>query len=819
MKTHPHICILQVAVLLFFATGIIAQSASEDFQYLHTLSDPLETPLRIASDGQGIIYTADASSQQVFKYDISGELIATIDGIKDPISVAVSKNNHLFIGDGATGYIYSYDQSNGVKLFYSETQYPTSMELGPDNTLYVADSRLQQVLVLDLSGNLIRSIGTGTLEYPTGIAFDANNHRILVGEHGGSGTGFRPTVKVYIFEQDGTLSGSFGSHGSGDGQFYRIQGITVGRCGNIYVTDPYQARVSVFTEEGEFVTKFGTFGLVDGELNIPMDLSFAAEEQIVVSSLNNGSLDFFHILDSLPSATIRDAFLMICEGESADIEIAFTGTAPWTFTYTVDGDNPETVVTSESPYLLSVSEGGHYEIVTLTDASNSGTCFTGSADVIVSSVLPSALMKGDAAICEGEEANISIDFTGSAPWSFTYTHDGGNPVAVRTANNPYNLSVSEAGLYELTSLQGGGCTGTDISGSASIVVHPLPTATLIDGNIQIYVDPGESADFPVELTGTAPWSITYTVDDLNPVYKSDISGASYVLTDSAIGTYEIKTVSDDLCSSSVSYGYPELVLNSSVDLPTSIMTGGEFFICKGEFVPIQVQFTGNAPWTFTYAVDTLMTTTIFNTYTNPYIINAIYEGSYEVIALSDSQYEGNEFTGYANVTLDQLPVPGFGYTANLLEVSFTNTSTDADSYSWDFGDGSSSLEANPVHRYEEAGEYTLSLTAKNSCGDITMLDTIQIQAVALGSLDFESHLRMYPNPSGGLLTLEMNRTDLSDWTLEIVGVNGRIIYSKEYSSGNVHEEIDLSTSPDGLYFVRIISKEHAAIKKLVLYAR
>lgn len=48
-------------------------------------------------------------------------------------------------------------------------------------------------------------------------------------------------------------------------------------------------------------------------------------------------------------------------------------------------------------------------------------------------------------------------------------------------------------------------------------------------------------------------------------------------------------------------------------------------------------------------------------------------------------------------------------------VSFKNESSGAKEYSWDFGDGSSvSNNINPVHIYEEAGTFTVTLIASNS---------------------------------------------------------------------------------------------------------
>ncbi len=54
-------------------------------------------------------------------------------------------------------------------------------------------------------------------------------------------------------------------------------------------------------------------------------------------------------------------------------------------------------------------------------------------------------------------------------------------------------------------------------------------------------------------------------------------------------------------------------------------------------------------------------------------------------------------------------------------VQFTNTSTDADEYAWDFGDGGNSSEKDPNHLYKNAGTYTITLVAKNKKGDSNII--------------------------------------------------------------------------------------------------
>ena len=50
------------------------------------------------------------------------------------------------------------------------------------------------------------------------------------------------------------------------------------------------------------------------------------------------------------------------------------------------------------------------------------------------------------------------------------------------------------------------------------------------------------------------------------------------------------------------------------------------------------------------------------------------------------------------------------------EIVFTDRSTDAASWLWDFGDGNMSTEQNPIHLYKLVGTYTVSLTVTDEQG-------------------------------------------------------------------------------------------------------
>lgn len=83
------------------------------------------------------------------------------------------------------------------------------------------------------------------------------------------------------------------------------------------------------------------------------------------------------------------------------------------------------------------------------------------------------------------------------------------------------------------------------------------------------------------------------------------------------------------------------------------------------------------------------------------------------------------------ITKEAFPVAGFSVVSSILceesAVVFTNESLDADTYLWDFGDGTTSDQQDPSHIYQEAGEYEVTLTASHTTGGQPSESKILIQ--------------------------------------------------------------------------------------------
>jgi hypothetical protein len=77
------------------------------------------------------------------------------------------------------------------------------------------------------------------------------------------------------------------------------------------------------------------------------------------------------------------------------------------------------------------------------------------------------------------------------------------------------------------------------------------------------------------------------------------------------------------------------------------------------------------------------------------------------------------------------PTANFTYAGEGLApstVTFTNSSTNATSYSWDFGDNSTSTLTNPTHTYRVGGVFTVKLTATGAGGTNSTSKTVNITA-------------------------------------------------------------------------------------------
>ncbi len=292
-------------------------------------------------------------------------------------------------------------------------------------------------------------------------------------------------------------------------------------------------------------------------------------------------------------------------------------------------------------------------------------------------------------ICSGQTFDLIAT---NVPNAQNYTWSG-NGFSSSTQNN-FGLNLTLApGTYNfevIVNTLDATCMAT-----TSITIHPLPQ--IFAGN-----DTTICANQEISLNPTG--GLIYEWD--TPVQ----SGIPFSPTSS--GTYTVVGTDANNCSSS-----DQIVVNLiAPETPTFIQDTSSG--CS----PLRVNFTNttanasNSRWLFN-GTSTLYGETISKTFSGS-------SECFDVTLICDINTCENSFTATDLICVNLLPSASFNYIANELsdsesELFFQNTTTDAISYVWNFGDSSdSSTVENPTHLYLKSNlnEYTITLIASSELG-------------------------------------------------------------------------------------------------------
>ncbi len=105
-----------------------------------------------------------------------------------------------------------------------------------------------------------------------------------------------------------------------------------------------------------------------------------------------------------------------------------------------------------------------------------------------------------------------------------------------------------------------------------------------------------------------------------------------------------------------------------------------------------------------------------------------------------------------------------------------------------------------------AGTYTVTVTDAHAC---TTTNTVSIiSTVGVNSLDISSELNVYPNPSSGLLFVELNSLNNESYSLQLINLTGQIVYHKDlsFSAGKNITTISTDAIEEGLYILQLSSE-------------
>ena len=145
----------------------------------------------------------------------------------------------------------------------------------------------------------VRTVGMTTMEgrgfyYPVDSAVAKDGRIYVINRSVGSAAVARPTsMRVTVLNIEGEYFGTFGSLGSGEGQFIWPAGIALDREGRVYITDEFRHRVSVFDDSGVFIAQWGVHGAGPGELNGPSGIAFDPDDNVLLADTGNHRVQRF----------------------------------------------------------------------------------------------------------------------------------------------------------------------------------------------------------------------------------------------------------------------------------------------------------------------------------------------------------------------------------------------------------------------------------------------------------------------------------------------------------------------------------------------
>ncbi len=233
---------------------------------------------------------------------------------------------------------------------------------------------------------------------------------------------------------------------------------------------------------------------------------------------------------------------------------------------------------------------------------------------------------------------------------------------------------------------------------------------------------------------------------------------------------------------------------------------GSSSFCEGDSITLTVAEADSYLWTEIGSSNTFSTQNITVKIAEQYKVEVV-DNTLACMNESDIVTTSILSAPIANFTLE--------LQSDLLTVEFTNTSTDAVSYSWDFGNGSTSDEQNPTHTYSTVETFQVELTAigENGCEAKVSQSVI---VTALENSTFSKKIAIYPNPSEGKFNLRMEGIASGEYKLEVYDLTGKLMMKKSIKSNGVSFQGDLNVSSlkSGQYLVQITGVDGVAVKRI-----
>lgn len=218
-----------------------------------------------------------------------------------PLSIAVDHEGFIYVLERRSAAVFVFDKSEkyqrAINLKSVSVTSPTSMIIDKkNNQIYVSDAATRKIVVTDLQGTFVRSIGgagegDGQFNLPVAMVLNSKGRLVVADAF---------SARVQIFDADGHYLTRFGRRGDSTGDFQLIKSIAVDSSDNIYVVDGRAHNIAIFNEQGELLLVMGgyyasaeTGKLAPGGFSIPIGIDIDSTDKIYVVDQMNARVQVF----------------------------------------------------------------------------------------------------------------------------------------------------------------------------------------------------------------------------------------------------------------------------------------------------------------------------------------------------------------------------------------------------------------------------------------------------------------------------------------------------------------------------------------------
>jgi hypothetical protein len=536
----------------------------------------------------------------------------------------------------------------------------------------------------------------------------------------------------------------------------------VGAKGNGTVTLPVGEK-----HERAFRLRRNTATSVFNSIVTGFEKGLYCEGAAVVNNLNGDTLVFANnILTNFATPTWI--------ANNTNTQVASPATTAWYQSWWGTDNNDSTSTLAQVNWVNIFTAMGTTPDARLANGSVASTGANFLDSKFFSVIAPTASVTS-VSYCQNETATaLSASATSGNTLKWYDVATGGSVLPVAPTPN-----TSAPGTYTYYVSQANSNNDESIRVAINVIVNGLPPTPVISASGSTSFCTGGSVVLSSSaLTGNT-WSTTATTQ---------------TITATTSGTYSVIVIDTNGCTAS---SVATTVNVSNAPAPTVSSSATQ--ACSGETVTLTSSTADSYSWSTGETTQTIQVTAT---------------GTVTVTTTNADACAGVGASAPVTVTFTQTPSAQGAYTTSGNVATFTNTSTGATGYSWDFGDFSNSSAAAPVHAFASNGSYSVVLTAINgNCTDTTVL-TVAI-TVSVEELIGLGNINVYPNPASESITVSFDNQLGNSIEISLIDALGRSVVSESIQSLGLNElALNLSSISNGMYTLQLTSNNNIVTRKV-----